>query len=182
MSGAANPRGAKQPCYSNGVMRLRLIIVVALALTAGPAVQFLHGQTNVFAQQETGQVVPQTRNPQTNSPQLFPKQDNLQPSGSQQLLNQTVTIKIPEGRPAKPSAETTDTGQQNKIGLWIGIAGLSLLAAAGSLMWLRNNQMEMTIAPGAAAPAKPAQELTKKPAHKNTNNFKNRPRKKRKRR
>lgn len=84
----------------------------------------------VFAQQQTGQVAPQTRNPQSNAPQLFRQNNDVQSPGSQNLLNQQVEIEIPEGTPAQPAAKPAGQDDSDKRFLTLLLSLLGIIIAA----------------------------------------------------
>lgn len=90
------------------------------------------------AQQQTGRAVPETRNPQTNAPQLFQQQTNVQPTSPQQLLNQPFKIEIPEGTPIKSSESSVAPAQS--IGKQLFLLTLGVLAVVGSAVLLKRIQ------------------------------------------
>ncbi len=85
------------------------------------------------AQQQTGQVVPGTRNPQTNETELFKHKTGLQSTGSQQVLNQGGDINIPQGKPASPNA---DDARKKESSPWPILVGLVVVGAIGGTIWL----------------------------------------------
>jgi len=128
---------------------------------------FLWGSAGtVYAQQETGQAAPPTRNPQPNALQPFDQQKgSIQPTSPQQLLTQPVTgptaIVIPPGIPAqKPSNPA-----QKKQSQWLTLSAAGLLVAAVLLTLSRHLPSEETKAPAAKATesAKADKKNPKKP-------------------
>ncbi len=101
--------------------------------------------SQLYAQQQTGQAVPETRNPQNNAPQLFQQQTDVQPTSPQQLLNQSFKIEIPKGVPIK-SNERVLTPTRGR-GKQVFLLALGALAVAGSVVLLRRAQRQTTHIP-----------------------------------
>ncbi len=94
--------------------------------------------SRLYAQQQAGPAVPETRNPQTNSPQLFKQQTEVQPTSPQQLLNQSVKIEIPKGTPIRSRNTVADTSKSRDKQLFL--LALSVLAVVSSVILMKYAQ------------------------------------------
>lgn len=123
---------------------------------------------SVSAQQQTGQVAPPTRNPQTNAPELFQQRENVQSAAPQNLLNQPAEIEIPTGTPVKQNNQNPDNNAARRIGLGL----LSIVGVITAFKLLKKSQeIKDVIKPvQTSAPAKitetpePTQVITSKVA------------------
>lgn len=116
--------------------------------------------SSVSAQQPTGSSVPETRNPQSNSPQLFQQRNDVQPTSPQQLLNQPFRIEIPEGIPVQSGEDTGAVVQGN--GRRITLLAVGIMGIGVSIILLKRSQRPQSPAQaGTALPVeKPAETVT----------------------
>ena len=82
---------------------------------------------SVGAQQQAGQSIPETGNPQEGPIQPFQQSGGLQDPVPQDILNQPRRIMLPAGKPAQPSRVKNSNSQNLALFTILGLAGLGLL-------------------------------------------------------
>lgn len=90
---------------------------------------------NVGAQQQAGQSIPETGNPQEGPVQPFQQRGGLQDPVQQDILNQPRRITLPTGKPAQPP-KVKNSNSQNMLTIAVlGLIGLGLLG-----LWLSTKE------------------------------------------
>lgn len=139
------------------VRRLTYYVVLVLALLV-----FVAAPSS--AQQQTGQVAPNTRNPQTNGGLPSQQAGTVQTTETQQVLNRNQAITIPAGEPAAdPAAAARQQGQKSKL-LWV-LSSASLVIAAICFVVLRRSKsviVEEPVVPAKPVRAQPPRKSTPK--------------------
>ena len=146
--------------------------------------------SSATAQQQTQQIAPPTRNPQTNVGEVFQQQrSGVQSTGSDQLLKQSSGIEIPEGEPARSDSaeEESAPGRSAWIILTLLGAGLAVVSIFRSRRrWTGSEDVAVSVLAPVGPEAQPSSsasldaKASLQPKKKNKSN-KARKRKKRKR-
>ena len=158
---------------------MKFRVKLPVAVLAILAVTMLHIPV-LSAQQQTGNVAPETRNPQSNPVELHEQQGDLQDTSPQQLLNETSgDIQIPAGRPAAPANDEV-VGQQSLWSAYWYIILLGLLPAIFYVLSMKPDKDAPFSNVGSSVDLLTDKDISPQPKTKKHSGKKKQPRSKRK--